>query len=287
LRVPALTAEHIPAADLHIATFWTTVPAAAAMASGQAVHFCQGFEGALDHNRDQHAEIFEAYSTPLPVWVVSPHLAALNRERFGRACKLVTPALEGFWQPAKRPGPARRPRVLVPHPFEFYMKGVDTALQAVAELRERGLELQLIRLSQWPLGEAERALLEPDEFHHHLQPTAVAELLAGCDLLLAPAWECEGFGLAVLEAMACGVPVVASRIPSHESFAAHAAALVAVADAGAYARAAEAILTDPERWQEMRQRGIESASRFSEDAVMPILDDAVRWAVSGEWRAQD
>lgn len=282
--VPALSADHIPEADLHVATFWTTVPVVAGLPSGQPVHFCQGFEAALEHNRDQHPAILEAYSTRLPVWTVSPHLAALNRERFGRAVKVVTPALEDFWQPMDRQGPGRRPRVLVPHPFEFYMKGVDTALQAVLSLRERGLDLQLVRLSQWPLSEAERALVEPDEFHHHLRPTEVAKLIAGCDLLLAPAWESEGFGLSVLEAMACGVPVVASRIPSHESLADGTAELVAASDSDAFARAAEAILTDPERWGEMRRRGLETAGRFSEDAVAPVLEDAVRWAVSGEWR---
>lgn len=285
--VPALTSDHIPEADLHVATFWTTVPVVAGLGSGQPVHFCQGFEAALEHNCDQHPAILEAYSLDLPVWTVSPHLAALNRERFGRAVRVVTPALEDFWRPLDRQGPGRRPRVLVPHPFEFYMKGVDTALQAVLSLRGRGLDLELVRLSQWPLGEAERAVLEPDEFHHHLLPTEVAELLAGCDLLLAPAWESEGFGLSVLEAMACGVPVVASRIPSHESFATGTAELVAASDVQAYAHAAEGILTDPERWGAMRRRGLETAGRFAEDVIGAVLEDAARWAVSGAWRERD
>ena len=283
LEVAGFTPEEVPAADLHVATFWTTVEAAVAQPSGQAVHFCQGFEAGLEHNRDQHPKIIDVYSKRLPTWTVSPHLGELNRSRFGRPFRLVTPALEPFWRPGDRRHPGRPARVLVPHPFEFYMKGVDTALNAVRRLRADGLDLKVVRLSQWPLGREERALIEPDEFHHHIQPERVAELLRGCDLLLAPSWESEGFGLIVLEAMACGLPVVASRIPSHLAFADGVAELVGERDADGFADAAGEILADPERWSRMRSRGLERARGFSEAVVAEALDQAARWAASGAW----
>jgi glycosyltransferase involved in cell wall biosynthesis len=253
--------------------------------SGQPVHYCQGFEAALEHNRAEHPKIVEAYSEVVPTWTVSPHLADLNRRRFGRPVKIVPPALEPYWRPRPRSKPRPCPRVLVAHPFEFYMKGVDTALRAVRVLRQRGLDLRLVRLSQWPLDDAERAVIEPDEFHHHLEPPEVAELMAGCDVLLAPSWESEGFGLAVLEAMACGLPVVASRIPSYESFAGDAVEMTPVGDDEAVADAAERVLTSGELWGRMRRGGVETARRFSEEAVGRVLEEAVRWAVEGEWRS--
>ncbi len=281
--VPRFSAEYVPPAELNVATFWTTVAPAAELPSGQVVHFCQGFEAALEHNRDDHPRILEAYGRVIPTWNVSPPLAELNRDRFHRPVKIVPPALEPYWRPRRRLGPNHHPRVLVPHPFEFYMKGVETALEAVRMLRERGVGPTLVRLSQWPLGDAERAVMEPDEFHHHLDPPEVAGLLGDCDLMLAPSWESEGFGLAVLEALACGLPVVASRIPSHESFAQDAVEFAPANDAAAFATAADGVLSSARRWQDMRRRGLECARPFSEDAVGAILDEAARWAASGEW----
>lgn len=283
LQVPDFAPVHVPEADLQVATFWTTVEAVEAQPTGRSVHFCQGFEGALEHNRDDHPRIDEAYSRRIPVWTVADHLARLNRDRFGRASRVVPPALEPFWAPSPRRGPHTPPRVLVAHPFEFYMKGVDVALGAVRLLRERGIGLRLVRLSQWPLSNDERAVVEPDEFHHHIPPTEVAPLLAGCDLLLAPSWESEGFGLTVLEAMACGVPVVASDIPSHRGFAGRAAELVPERDPAAFAERAQTVLSDDTRWTEMRRAGLEEAAGFSEEAIADTLDAAARWAADDGW----
>ena len=284
LTVPEFAPDIVPTADVNVATYWTTIGPAAALASGVSVHYCQGFEASYTHNQHEHHQILEAYALPLPAFALSPHLAELVTSRFGRPARRVPPALEEIWKPDGRRDPNRRPRVLVLHPLEIDWKGVATALAAISRMREDGLEVEVVRISQWPLTDAERALIKPDEFHCHVGPSEVARIMAGCDLLLAPSWEQEGFGLPVLEAMACGVPVVASRIAAFEGFASGAARLVDAHDASAFADAARSVLSDGEGWREMRRAGLDVAEGFSIARVLPKVEAALRWAADEEWR---
>ncbi len=274
--------RQMPPADVNVATFWTTIEPAAALSSGQAVHFCQGFEASYTHNLAEHPRIEAAYQTPIPGFGLAPHLAELLRTRFDRPARVVPPGLKPMWRPRPRWGPQRVPRVLVVHPFENQWKGVPTALEAVNLLRQQNISVRLVRLSQWPLGEEEQRLLQPDEYHHHLAPAQVARLTAGCDLLLAPSWTQEGFGLPVLEAMACGLPVVASDIPAF-SYAVKAARLVPPHDPGALAAAAAAVLGDRRSWRTMRRAGLAVARGFAEQITGAAVAEAMDWVASGAW----
>jgi glycosyltransferase involved in cell wall biosynthesis len=282
--VPEFSPDTVPEADVHLATYWTTIGPATSLGNGQVVHYCQGFEATYTHNRNRHPEILEAYRRPLPSFVVSPHLAELLRVEFGRPARVVTPALEPMWRPRLRFGPRRPPRVLVVGPIEIDWKGAATALQAIRILRGEEFPLETVRISQWPLSEDEQKLLTPDEFYLHLPPTEVVRVMAGCDLLLAPSWEQEGFGLPALEAMACGVPVVGSLIRSFTGFAAEAAELVPPDDAAAFAAAARSILEDRRRWRQMRRSGLAVARRFAEKRRVHQLEKALYWAADGSWR---
>lgn len=284
IRTPGLDPEDIPAADVTVATYWTTLRRAVEGASGEIVHYCQGFEGIYTHNTAEHEAIAEAYAVPVPAMCVSPHLAELVESRFDRPARVVPQPLAESWRAAWRFRPRRTPRILVMSPFEIDWKGVPTALDAVLRLRREGFRCRLVRLSQWPLSEAEKTVIEADEFHHHVPPPEVPALVRGCDLLMAPSWEQEGFGLPVLEAMASGVPVVASDISSFRAFARDAASLVPVQDSDAFAAAARRILGSPSTWRAHRRAGLAVARGYDASHSATVAEQTLEWVASGAWR---
>lgn len=83
----------------------------------------------------------------------------------------------------------------------------------------------------------------------------------------------EGFGLPVIEAMACGTPVVCSNASSIPEVAGDAAVLVGPTDVGAIADAMLRIVQDPALGASLRQRGTAQAAHFTwQQAARQTLD---------------
>lgn len=73
----------------------------------------------------------------------------------------------------------------------------------------------------------------------------------------------EGFGLPVLEAMACGTPVITSNVSSMPEVAGDAALLVSPEDTETLAGALERMLGEPDLRAELSQRGLVRAREFT------------------------
>ncbi len=113
------------------------------------------------------------------------------------------------------------------------------------------------RLRMGELGLAAKVLF--------LGPVAEADLPAlygGAELFVFPSLY-EGFGLPVLEAMACGTPVICSNTSSLPEVAGDAAIQVDPLDVDALATAIGRVLGDAALAEELRQRGLRQAARFT------------------------
>jgi glycosyltransferase involved in cell wall biosynthesis len=77
----------------------------------------------------------------------------------------------------------------------------------------------------------------------------------------------EGFGLPVIEAMACGTPVVSSPNGSLAEIVGNAAELVDPTQVESIALGLRRVLSDPERRAALRTAGIAQAARFSWEAA--------------------
>jgi N-acetyl-alpha-D-glucosaminyl L-malate synthase BshA len=112
---------------------------------------------------------------------------------------------------------------------------------------------------------------------------AVETILPAAQLMLLPS-EYESFGLAALEAMACGVPVIGAMgggLPEVVEDGVHGA-LRPKGDVGAMAEAALAILTDEALWSRMSKACRERVERdYQRDAIVKLYRELYEATLSG------
>ncbi len=100
---------------------------------------------------------------------------------------------------------------------------------------------------------------------HFLNPLNRSDLKAlysSCEMLAYPS-RYEGFGLPVLEALACGRPVVTSKVSSLPEAAGGAALLVDPDDSAALGKAMSRLLADSALRSRLKRLGLAQARRFS------------------------
>jgi N-acetyl-alpha-D-glucosaminyl L-malate synthase BshA len=156
--------------------------------------------------------------------------------------------------------PVKRPVDCVEILSRASKKGIDTRLVMVGDGSERTNVEHRARC----LGVYDKCVFVGK------QPNIV-DYLSAADVLLLPS-EQESFGLAALEAMACEVPVIASRVGGIPEVVTDGETgfLSAVGDVEKMAEDAARLLIDPELRREMGKRARESAvSRYRTDIVIP------------------
>jgi len=237
------------------------------------LHFLRHPERMSAEMRRDFPALVHRHAGRAPAIIVSSAYTAADVERtLG-----VPPARIHLCPPGAPPwaGAVRRDRASRPRSHILFLgtleprKNVGMLLDAYEQLRARepGAPPLVLAGGLQP-GSApwrERAARPPLAGHVQL-PGYVSEarrreLLATAHMLVLPSLD-EGFGLPVLEAMACGVPVVVSSGGSLPEVAGPAAAPVDPTDVHGFADAMARLL-DPQAARDASERGLARAATFS------------------------
>ncbi|MEA5122803.1 glycosyltransferase [Xanthomonas floridensis] len=111
---------------------------------------------------------------------------------------------------------------------------------------------------------ANRLCIAPDRLVlvGHVSDLELAQLYSGAELFVLPSLH-EGFGLPILEAMACGAPVIGSNLTSIPEVLTRRDALFDPEDPSSIAGAIERVLCEPALAQDLRQYGLRRSHEFS------------------------
>jgi glycosyltransferase involved in cell wall biosynthesis len=169
---------------------------------------------------------------------------------------------------------AARQRYRLPEHFVLFVGGLEpkknvrNVILAYDRIRrEFPHRLVFVGFRRWKYA-GDLELLDRLELRDHVMFTGfvpdndVPAIYNLADLLLFPSLY-EGFGMPVLEAMACGCPVVTTRTGSSPEVAGDAALLVDPYDVDAIALAARQVLADERLRKRLVQRGFDRVGRFS------------------------
>jgi glycosyltransferase-like protein len=229
----------------------------------------------------------QAIIEPDHILVVSEHWRDLLSREYGTRAQVVHNGVDvARFQDADRgqaknlrqhTGAADRPLILSVGGIEP-RKGSDTLVQAIAALKKAGRDPVLAVVGGHSFQDyrpyRDRVLASLPGLGLRLDDDVVlvgtvpdAELpawYAAADVLAFPSTK-EGWGLAVLEAMSAGLPVVASDLPVFREYLTEGrdALLVPVDDPAALTGALAAILDDPDLAASLREAALATARRFT------------------------
>jgi glycosyltransferase involved in cell wall biosynthesis len=255
MQVPKISDRYVPNADIVIATAWPTAHDVAKLspAKGKQIYFIQHYE--IDSGSQEQVD--PTYNLPMYRFAGCEAVRHELLERFGSDAQVIRHGVDlNLFFPEGTPNAWT---VVMPyHPDP--RKGAADGLDALSRLQARQPRLQVRLFGNKPPTSM------PDWCTFYPRPSnaQLRQLYSTSTALLYPS-RYEGFGLPPLEAMACGCPVISTRVGAVPEFTADGqdALLVDVGDTAGMADNLERLLSDDRTHKYFVTRSLRCAAENS------------------------
>jgi len=197
----------LPDADVVIATFWNTAEWLADFpeSKGKKVYFIQGYEV---HPWLPIERVKLTYQLPYQKIVVAQWLADILKAEYQQQSVVIGNAGDhSLFRAPTRKKNKQTTFCMIYSPR--FMKGSQWAFECFKKLQNKHPDAKLIVFGMEVLVEV-IGLPEGAEYHYQPEQDDIRKLYSRCDAYLFTSSE-EGFGLPILEAMACRTPVIGTK----------------------------------------------------------------------------
>lgn len=242
--------DDVPNCDIYVGTHISDVEYLFKHMGGKVVHLCQGYEPikymarikkefiqekylrrGIHSNIRQYLNILKSkrkikrvesvYALPTVKAAVSKHLVELIEKKYRQKCHLIQNGIDHriFYPDEKRVwGENGSVRILSVGSMQVGFKGIQDTLNAIKLLKDKGVKVELNRVSPTPPSRKELDGKIVDRFYKALSEKEMANLYRNTDIFISSSLEVEGFGLPAMEALASGVPSILTEISSYKNF---------------------------------------------------------------------
>jgi len=272
-RIRPIRDSDVPDADIVVATWWETAEWVNALSprKGVKVHFMQDYEtwsGHLDR-------VDATCRLPMPKIITVEWVGKLLREKFQFQDYTIVPCgVDGdiFNAPPRGKQPA--PTV----GFNYQLmpsKGSDISLRAYEIARREIPDLRLVMFS-WYEPKSDLPVPPDSEYLIKVPDHQLKDVYSRCDAWLFGTRK-EGYGLPILEAMACRTPVIGTPAGAAPTLISGGGGiLVGMEDPEDMARAIVKIARmSQQEWLEMSDAALATANSYTWDAAASLFEAAL------------
>lgn len=273
-KVESVLAKDVPDADVVIATWWLTAEWINKLPKpkGEKVYFIQGYE---TYEHLQKERVKKTYRLPFYKITIAKWLVSIMQHEYNDDnVKLVPNSVEQeLFHTDKR---AKQIRPTVGFLFsDNELKGVTDALKVIDNLKGKIPNLRVIAFG----AHTPDRIKLPEYIELSINPKQdnIRLLYQQCDL-----WLCcsliEGFGLTILEAMACRTPCVSTKCGGPEDIITENenGFLCDVADIAMLTELSYKVLSfDASTWSDFSSQAQESANAYSWDDATNLFEEAL------------